>query len=152
MKRGRKPMMLYDLYDGEELIGKYSASELAERFGCSKSKIYSAATTYGKIDGYSLDKGIPEGFAEKWIQAVGILKSVVEKERQMVGLIPCERAGCFANSEGRCVCLTDNHFKAGCPFYKPRGGKEESESGNSGHCGSAVSVGGIDGISAVSDR
>ena len=36
MKRGRKPMMLYDLYDGEELIGKYSASELAERFGCSK--------------------------------------------------------------------------------------------------------------------
>lgn len=151
MKRGRKPMMLYDLYDGEELIGKYSVSELAERFGCSKSKIYSAANTYGKIDGYSLDKGIPEGFAEKWIQAVGILKSVVEKERQMVGLIPCERAGCFANNDGRCVCLRDNHFKAGCPFYKPKG-EEESESCNTGSDDRDLSGGGINGISAVSDR
>ena len=151
MKRGRKPTMLYDLYAGEEMQGKYSASEIAERFGCNTRKVYKAIATDGMIDGYFLDKGIPEGFAEKWNQASEILKSVIEKERQreMVGLIPCERTGCFANNDGRCVCLRDNHFKAGCPFYKPRGGKEESESGNSGHCGSAVSGGGINGISAV---
>lgn len=29
-----------------------------------------------------------------------------------------ECADCFANKRGRCVVLTDNNFKGGCPFYK----------------------------------
>ena len=150
MKRGRKPTMLYDLYAGEEKQGKYSATEIAERFGCNTRKVYKAIATDGMIDGYFLDKGIPEGFAEKWNQASEILKSVIEKERQreMVGLIPCERTGCFANNDGRCVCLRDNHFKAGCPFYKPKG-EEESESCNTGSDDRDLSGGGINGISAV---
>ena len=92
MMRGRKLMMLYDLYNGDKMQGKYSAAELAQRFGCSKSKIYT----------------------------VEILKRVLEKERQKEMLIPCGVMDCFANSDGQCSCLTDNHFKDGCPFFKPR--------------------------------
>lgn len=118
--RGRKPIMLYDLYNGNKMQGKYSAAELAQRFGCSKSKIYSVVATSGQIGEYYLDNGIPEGFAQKWNQAVEVLKRVLEKERQNEMLIPCGVMDCFANSDGQCSCLTDNHFKDGCPFFKPR--------------------------------
>lgn len=33
MMRGRKPMMLYDLYNGDKMQGKYSAAELILRMG-----------------------------------------------------------------------------------------------------------------------
>ena len=28
---------------------------------------------------------------------------------------------CFARAGGVCLCLTDNEFKDGCPFYKSKG-------------------------------
>ena len=26
---------------------------------------------------------------------------------------------CFANKQGKCVCLSKNDFQGDCPFYKP---------------------------------
>ena len=30
----------------------------------------------------------------------------------------CRLHDCFANKNGYCVCLTDNHFNKPCPFFK----------------------------------
>ena len=30
----------------------------------------------------------------------------------------CDRASCFAYTNGKCIVLSDNSFKRECPFYK----------------------------------
>ena len=154
MKRGRKATMLYDLYAGDEMQGKYSAAEIAGMLGCSTRVVYQAIDTDGQLRGYFLDKGVPEGFSESWNRASEILKGVIAKERQreMIGLIPCSRENCFANNDSRCNCLTNNEFKGGCPFYKPKKGEKENESGDIGSYGGACPGGGGNRIPAVPNR
>ena len=82
---GRKkgiPSMLYDLYEGEELLGKYSAGEIAEIACCGKNAVYNAVKTGGLLSGlYHVDYGLPPNFKMTWTAACGRAKEALGERR-----------------------------------------------------------------------
>ena len=48
----------------------------------------------------------------------------------MISRVRCAmHKDCFANIDGRCICLTDNNFKnKDCPFYKNKGKSDAEQS------------------------
>lgn len=83
---GRKkgiPSMLYDLYKGEELLGKYSAGEIAEIACCGKNAVYNAVKTGGLLSGlYHVDYGLPPNFKMTWTAACGRAKEALAERRR----------------------------------------------------------------------
>ena len=59
----RSSGMLYDLYEGDELLGKYEAAEIADIACCTRNAVYNAASTGGLLSGiYHVDYGLPPNF------------------------------------------------------------------------------------------
>lgn len=83
---GRKkgiPSMLYDLYKGEELLGKYSAGEIAEIACCGKNAVYNAVKTGGLLSGlYHVDYGLPPNFRMTWTAACRKAREALRQRRE----------------------------------------------------------------------
>lgn len=79
----RSSGMLYDLYEGEELLGKYSAGEIAEIACCGKNAVYNAVKTGGLLSGlYHVDYGLPPNFKMTWTAACGRAKEALAERRR----------------------------------------------------------------------
>lgn len=79
----RSSGMLYDLYEGDELLGKYEAAEIADIACCSRNAVYGAAKTGGLLSGlYHVDYGLPPNFRMTWTAACQSAKEALARRKE----------------------------------------------------------------------
>lgn len=82
-KRKKSPNMLYDLYRGDDLLGKYEAAEIADIACCSRNAVYGAAKTGGLLSGlYHVDYGLPPNFRMTWTAACRKAREALRQRRE----------------------------------------------------------------------